>query len=81
MARASKQLPEAIEKLNNTDGIEVCTNAAEYRGFTTRWLVKVQTESAIGKFYEYTRKYAKDTSAVTRNGLSETALDAWVDTE
>jgi len=81
MARNKNQLPEAIEKLRNTDGIAVCTNAPEHRDSATRWLVIVQKESAIGKFYEYTRKYAKDTSAVTRNGLPGNVLDGWVDTE
>ncbi len=75
VVNAMEDLNEVQEEFNSVEGIEANSpgGSAERR----RVLVKVTDESAVGRFYGKARELDVELSAVTRNHLAHTVLDAW----
>jgi hypothetical protein len=69
-----EDLTEVREEFQSVDGIEA--NPAD-RTDGESVLVKVNDEAAVGRFYGTARELGVELSAVTRDGLPYTVLDAW----
>jgi hypothetical protein len=70
-----ENLTEAVEEFNTVEGVEANEPTEAY---TDRFLVKVNEEDAVGRFYAKARELGLELTAVTRNsGLSHTVMDAF----
>jgi hypothetical protein len=70
-----EDLTEVREEFQSVDGIEANPADTSHDGESV--LVKVNDEAAVGRFYGTARELGVELSAVTRDGLPYTVLDAW----
>jgi hypothetical protein len=68
----ANSVPEVFESI---EGVEVNESVS------SRHLVKVMSEDAVGKFYGAARRNNVELTAATRGDLSYTVLDAWAELE
>lgn len=68
-------LAQIAEAFDGVDGIDAHVSSLD------RVLVKVMDEDAVGQMYRVARQEGVELSAVSRNHIDSTVLDAWADLE